>query len=299
MNKKNVSKLNMFLAVLKTLGAYIGLINSFARLKQEVDLFKAKIDAIININTQLSEGTKGITNTVSELESRMIEAVVKLGRSALTWAKDNNKKDLIEVFDVVKTDLSVIPDADCYSKSDLILSKVEANDAALVDYNILQKQIDDARLLVNEYKEKFGSTQSAVKNNKSSNKELKQLFKDTSESLDRIIDLVVNNLADEKFSNDLIASKVINDAAVRSTGVNILVTDADSDEPITTAWMYLEGTDKKDEADKDGMCEMYKLSPEINVFRIKAPDYITEKIEATVEQGKIITLEVELKKAKA
>jgi hypothetical protein len=297
MNKKNVSKLNMFLAVLKTLGAYVGLINSFARLKQEVDLFKAKIDAIIDINTQLSEGTKGITNTVSELESRMIEAVVKLGRSALTWAKDNNKVDLAEVFDVVKTDLSVIPDADCYSKSDLILSKVEANDASLVDYNIVKKQIDDARLLVNEYKGKIGNVQSAVKGNKNSNKELNKLFKETKESLDKIIDLVVNNLADEKFSNDLIAAKVINDAAVRSTGVNIMVTDEETDEPITTSWMYLEGSDKKDEADKDGMCELYKLSPERIFFRVEAPGYISEKIEATIEQGKIITLEVELKKA--
>lgn len=297
MNKKNVSKLNMFLAVIKTLSRYLGLINSFARLKQEVDLFKAKIDAIIDINTQLSEGTKGITNTVSEFESKMIEAVVKLGRGALTWAKDNNKKDLIEVFDVVKTDLSVIPDADCYSKSDLILSKVEANENSLVDYNIVKKQIDDARLLVNEYKNKIGTVQSAVKNNKSSNKELNRLFKDASENLDKIMDLVVNNLADEKFSNDLIAAKVINDAAVRSTGVNIMVTDEETDEPITTSWMYLEGSDKKDEADKDGMCELYKLSPERNVFRVEAPGYISEKIEATMEQGKIITLEVELKKA--
>jgi len=299
MNKKNVSKLNMFLAVLKTLGAYLGLINSFARLKKEVDLFKSKTDAIININTKLTEGTAGVTNTVSDIETRMIDAVVKLGRGSLTWAKDNNKIDLIEVFDVVKSDLSLITDAHCYSKSDLILSKVEANATELIDYNIVKKQIDDARLLVDEYKNKIGSIQSAVKTNKSSNKELKGLFKDADASLQKIMDLVLNNLADEKFSNDLIASKVINDAAVRSTGVNIMVTDADTDEPITNSWIYLEGTDKKDDADKDGMCELYKLSPERNVFRIEAPNYITEKIEANLEQGKIITLEVELKKAKA
>jgi len=299
MNKKNVSKLNMFLAVLKTLGAYLGLINSFARLKQEVDFFTAKIDAIIAINTQLSEGTKGITNTVSELETRMIDAVVKLGRSALTWAKDNNKEDLIALFDVVKTDLIAIPDANCYSKSDLILSKAEANELALVSYNIVKKQIEDARLLVDEYKDKIGTTQSAVKTNKSSNKELNGMFKDADKSLDKIIDLVVNNLADEKFSNDLIATKVINDAAVRSTGVQIHVTDADTNEPITIAWSYLEGTDKKDDADSNGVCEMYKLNAGKSIFRIEAPGFITDNIETNIEKGKIINLEIELHKEKA
>jgi hypothetical protein len=108
---------------------------------------------------------------------------------------------------------------------------------------------------------------------------------------------VVNALDDAAFANALMATKVINDAAVRSTGVTIAVTDAESNEPIKTAWAYVEGSDKKDDADQDGLCELYKMRAGNYTIRIEAEGYKTTTLNATVEQGKITALETELAKS--
>lgn len=297
MNKQQISKLNMYLAVQKTLQANQKSIDGFARLKTEVTRFNDYLSQINQINTDLSTGTKGITNGNTELERNMVEAVCKLSRAALVWAKDEKNSTLIKLFDVSKSDFIRLPDADCYAKANAVMSEIEANGKKLAVVNIKDSAITATRNLVNAYQASLGSTQSALKNNKSLNAETKSLFANADVSLNNISDLVVNALDDAAFANALMATKVINDAAVRSTGVTIAVTDAESNEPIKTAWAYVEGSDKKDDADQDGLCELYKMRAGNYTIRIEAEGYKTTKLNVTVEQGKITALETELAKS--
>ena len=124
-----------------------------------------------------------------------------------------------------------------------------------------------------------------------------ELFAKADVSLVIINDLVVNALDEPAFANAFMATKVINDAAVRSTGVSIAVTNAATNEPITSAWAYVEGKDKKDDADQDGICELYKMRPGIYTIRIEAEGYQTQTLTATIEQGKITELEISLNKS--
>lgn len=298
MDKRKVAKLNMYLAVQQTLQANQGAINALPRLSNEVINFNGLITQINQLNSSLSTGTNGITNGVSQLETDMVEKVTKLARTALVWAKDTRNNSLMALFDVVKSDFIRVPDTECYAKANAILTQIEANQRELATaVNIAENVVVDARELVTNYQTSLGTTQSAIKNNKSLGEETDALFVKADASLNTITDLVVNALDEPAFANALMATKVINDAAVRKTGVTIAVTGKETNEPITTAWAYVEGTDKKDDADQDGLCELYKLRPGTYTIRIEAEGYQTEKLTATVEQGKITELETSLNKA--
>jgi hypothetical protein len=204
---------------------------------------------------------------------------------------------LINLFDVTKSDFIRAADAECYAKANALLTQIEANSKVLgTEVNIKATAITAARQLVNQYQASLGTTQSAVKANKGMNAETKELFAKADASLAIITDLVVNALDEPTFANAFMATKVINDAAVRKTGVTIAVSN-ETNEPITTAWAYVEGSDKKDDADQEGLCELYKMRPGTYTIRIEAAGYQTEKLTATIEQGKITELETSLNKA--
>lgn len=298
MNKKQISKLNMYQAVQQLLKMYGTIIGAFKRLNTEVLNFTQTVTRINELNTSLSVGTTGLTNGNTQLEQNMVEAVCKLSRVALVWAKDEKNASLITQFDVTKTEFVRMPDADCYAKANAIMEQIETNEPALSkEVNMKAADITNARLLVNNYKASLGTTQSAVKNNKSLTSETKTLFTQADANLAIITDLVINGLDEPAFANALVATRTINDAAVRRTGVTIAVTDAETNEPVTSAWAYVEGKDKKDDADQEGLCELYKMRPGTYTIRIEAEGYQTEKLTATIEQGKITELEISLNKA--
>jgi hypothetical protein len=298
MKKTLISKLNMYQAVRQVLKANNGLTKGFSRLNTEVLNFEQTIARINELNTSLSTGTAGITNGNTQLEQNMVEAVCKLARVALVWAKDQKNSALINLFDVTKSDFIRVADTECYAKANALLTQIEANSKVLAtEVNIQATAISAARQLVNYYQASLGTTQSAVKANKGMNAETKDLFAKADASLAIITDLVVNALDEPIFANAFMATKVINDAAVRKTGITIAVTNKETNEPITTAWAYVEGNDKKDDADQEGLCELYKMRPGTYTIRIEAEGYQTEKLTATVEQGKITELEISLNKA--
>lgn len=298
MKKTLISKLNMYQAVQQVLKANNGLTKGFGRLNTEVLNFEQTIARINELNTNLSTGTTGITNGNTQLEQNMVEAVCKLARVALVWAKDQKNSSLINLFDVTKSDFIRAADAECYAKANALLTQIEANNKVLgTEVNIKATAITAARQLVNQYQASLGTTQSAVKANKGMNAETKELFAKADASLAIITDLVVNALDEPTFANAFMATKVINDAAVRKTGVTIAVADKETNEAITTAWAYVEGSDKKDDADQEGLCELYKMRPGTYNIRIEAAGYQTEKLTATVEQGKITELTINLNKA--
>lgn len=298
MKKTLVSKLNMYQAVQQVLKANNGLTKGFGRLNTEVLNFEQTIARINELNTTLSNGTAGITNGNTQLEQTMVEAICKLARVALVWAKDQKNSSLINLFDVTKSDFMRVADTECYAKANALLTQIEANSSVLAtEVNIKATTITAARQLVNQYQASLGTTQSAVKANKGMNAETKDLFAKADASLAIITDLVVNALDEPTFANAFMATKVINDAAVRKTGVTIAVSNKETNEPITTAWAYVEGSDKKDDADQEGLCELYKMRPGTYTIRIEAQGYQTEKLTATIEQGKITELETSLNKA--
>jgi hypothetical protein len=298
MKKTLISKLNMYQAVQQVLKANNGLSKGFSRLNTEVLNFEQTIARINELNANLSAGTAGITNANSQLEQNMTEAICKLARVALVWAKDTSNMALINLFDVTKSDFTKVSDAACSAKANAILAQIEANSKDLAnEVNIKTTAISAARKLVNDYQASLGTAQSAVKANKGLNAETNELFAKADVSLVIINDLVVNALDEPAFANAFMATKVINDAAVRSTGVSIAVTNAATNEPITSAWAYVEGKDKKDDADQDGICELYKIRPGIYTIRIEAEGYQTQTLTATIEQGKITELEISLNKS--
>lgn len=298
MKKTLVSKLNMYQAVQQVLKANNDLTKGFGRLNTEVLNFEQTIARINELNSNLSTGTAGITNGNTQLEQTMVEAICKLARVALVWAKDQKNSSLINLFDVTKSDFMRVADTECYAKANALLTQIEANSSVLAtEVNIKATTITAARQLVNQYQASLGTTQSAVKANKGMNAETKDLFAKADASLAIITDLVVNALDEPTFANAFMATKVINDAAVRKTGVTIAVSNKETNEPITTAWAYVEGSDKKDDADQEGLCELYKMRPGTYTIRIEAEGYQTEKLTATVEQGKITELETSLNKA--
>jgi hypothetical protein len=298
MKKTLISKLNMYQAVQQVLKANNGLSKGFGRLNTEVLNFEQTIARINELNTNLSTGTAGITNGNTQLEQNMVEAVCKLARVALVWAKDQKNSSLINLFDVTKSDFIRAADAECYAKANALLTQIEANSKVLgTEVNIKATAITAARQLVNQYQASLGTTQSAVKANKGMNAETKDLFAKADASLAIITDLVVNALDEPAFANAFMATKVINDAAVRKTGITIAVANKETNEPIPTAWAYVEGSDKKDDADQEGLCELYKMRPGTYTIRIEAEGYQAEKLTATVEQGKITELETSLNKA--
>jgi hypothetical protein len=288
----------MYQAVQQVLKANNGLSKGFGRLNTEVLNFEQTIARINELNTNLSTGTAGITNGNTQLEQNMVEAVCKLARVALVWAKDQKNSSLINLFDVTKSDFIRAADAECYAKANALLTQIEANSKVLgTEVNIKATAITAARQLVNQYQASLGTTQSAVKANKGMNAETKDLFAKADASLAIITDLVVNALDEPAFANAFMATKVINDAAVRKTGITIAVANKETNEPIPTAWAYVEGSDKKDDADQEGLCELYKMRPGTYTIRIEAEGYQAEKLTATVEQGKITELETSLNKA--
>ncbi len=296
MNKQQIAKMNMYLSVQQTLALNKSVYENFSRLNAEVLKFNGLVTRINELHTNLSSGTNGITSGNAQLEQSMVDALVKLARVALVWAKDTKNLALITLFDITKTDLTRLTDAERYAKANNVIGQIETNYKAMGELNILPATINQARQLVNDYQASLGTTQSALKNNKGLNAETKTLFNEADASLIIISDLTVNATDEPAFANAFMATRVINDAAVRKTGVTIAVTNKETNEPITTAWAYVEGSDKKDDADQEGLCELYKMRPGTYTIRIEAEGYQTEKLTATIEQGKITELETNLNK---
>lgn len=297
MNKNSIAKLNMYQAVQQVLKANTASVNTLARLDTEVQHFNQLVTQIVQLNSDLSVGTKGITNNNTQLKNAMIESICKLSRAAYVWAKDEKNIPLMTLFDVSKTDFTRLALADCYAKANAVLTPIETNARNLVILNIKPTAITAARQLVSAFQTSLGAAQSALKTNKSMIAETNALFKTADDSLAIITDLVVNTLDTPNFTNTLLATKVINEAAVRKTGMIIRVTDATNNSPITIAKTIVEGGTKTDTADQQGLCEILQMRPGQYTLSIQARGYITQSLQATVEQGKITQLQVSLNKA--
>ncbi|MES2656063.1 MAG: carboxypeptidase regulatory-like domain-containing protein [Bacteroidota bacterium] len=297
MRKRLISKLNMYQAVQQVLKANTSSINKLARLNTEVQNFNQLVTHITELNTSLSVGTKGITNNNTRLKTTMIQAVCKLSRGAYVWAKDQKNIPLLTLFNVSKTNFIRLADTDCYAKANAVLIPIETNARSLVDLNIKPTDVTDARQLVNTFQTSLGTTQSALKNNKSILAQISTLFKSAQASLAIITDLVVNILDEPAFAGKLLATKVINEAAVRKTGVSIKVTDAASNSPVPNAKVFVESSTKTNTANQQGICQITKMRSGHYTLRIEAGGYTTQSLQTTVEQGKITQLQVSLNQA--
>lgn len=297
MNKNSIAKLNMYQAVQQVLKTNAASVNTLARLDTEVQTFNQIIARIEELNSNLSVSTKGITTNNTQLRFTMVETLYRLSRAAYVWAKDEKNIPLMTLFDVSKSDFTRLPDADCYAKANAVLTPIETNVRNLVDLNIKPTDVTAARQLVNAFQISLGTTQSAVKNKKNMVAETNNLFKAADDSLAIITDLVVNVINVPAFANILMATKVINEAAVRKTGVSIKVTDAATSSPVPNAKVFLEGSPKSNTADQQGTGQILQIRSGEYTLRIEASGYQSQRIQAVVEQGKITQLQVSLNKA--
>lgn len=294
MNKNQIAKVNMYDATKSVLGKNTTIINGFARLKKASDAFTAKVEEINVLNSSINTSSKGLSNTKSQVETDMVEAVIQCARGAYVWAKDTGNKSLETLFDIRKGDLLNKSDIECEVKTRLLLAEMDKNKVILADYGITRVKLDAAKALNDQFKSKQGTVQASIKTNKGVRLQMEQLFNAADEELKIIEDLIISGLlkSEPAFAAAFESVFVINDAAVRRTGLQVIIHDEESMKPITNAKAIIEGTNKADESDPDGICEFYKLSEGSYQLKVNAIGRKEENINVVVNRGKIAQVNV-------
>ncbi len=194
MNDRQTAYLNKYRALNGVFTNYQTEIDSYAKLKEKVDAFKAYLAAIDAEAPNTSSDTSGISSGKGATKKAMAELAAELASAGKAYANDIGDAQLRADFDVTRSDIQFAKNADAINLGRVLVDDLNTHQKALEDYFVMVEDIAELESLINKFEnldETQGSTQAS---SKTAHRKLKQLFSDTQSLLADQLDQLMKRL---------------------------------------------------------------------------------------------------------
>lgn len=200
MNQIQQNKLNMYVAVQKTLSGQSTLWSDIVAISDAVTELNDLISLIRVMGAQRAVSTTGLTLTKAEKKKQMAEKALALGGLAFAYATKEKDQKLIAIFDYSLSDLNSVADNTAIDRCTAIHNEIIKLLPLLNGYNITEAEIAELFTAVDVFKEAIGEKGSTKGKGVASTKTLASLFKDGNSLLKNRLDKLIFRFKDNELA---------------------------------------------------------------------------------------------------
>ena len=270
---------------------------SFARLVTEITNFVSLNSSLSNYLQQHQADIKGVTQTKNDAFMAMVNIVVNKAAKAYVWAADTANANLMQIFDVQKSDFLSISETKAYNQIKNIRDALSANIASMASVQLAAADVTAVNAAITAYQNTIGTTGAAQTHKTEGTKAIDAVMVPIDKSLVIIDKLIVSSYTATKpdMVKEYLANRALEKLPTHHSGLSIHITDAETGADLEGAILAVNG--KTDTSDIDGMAEIIKVKPGTYNMSITLADYVTQTTKTVIEKGKLTELEVKMTKA--
>ena len=280
-----------FDAVLKDFADLMVLIREFFTLKAQLDkeIAKQTVD------------TKGVAiGKLVDLD-KLIKLIVKAARKARTWAEEQGNEQLEQLFDVQESDFKIKAHTVVLKKMEPIRDAIFANIKALAGKRVFPETVEAIDLAIAAANASMNAPADANAEKVVATAIIVELVDKLKAILANIDDLLISEYDDTTDANNAMVKEYIHDQNLvdlptRHTGVQALIKDEGTKAAVSGVEMSIPALKKVGISDLEGMAEIIRMKPGTNSLVLKHPDYETVELLVHVESGRVLEIEVVMKR---
>jgi hypothetical protein len=274
---------------------YVAIWTPFKRLSDEIAKF-------VLLNTQLSKyiqqhhaDTSGFTKAKNNAFKTVVKLIVKKSEKAYVWAVDSLNENLIQIFNVNKSDFRGT-ETMALAKIKNIRNALHENIASMEAVNLTAADITAIDAAIKNYEGFLSSPASAMAHKTEGTMALDDLLLPIDTSLGLIDNLLNSEYEDSHYDmvKEYWINRNIDKLPTHHSGLSATIKDALTDAPIKDATLSLNG--KTATSDIEGLAEIIKTKPGTFMAKVTHTNYLPQEIKVVILRGKITEIDVELAK---
>jgi len=269
---------------------------TFARLVAEITNFVTLNNSLSTYLQQHQADIKGVTQTKNDAFTTMVNIIVNKAAKAYVWAVDTANANLIEIFDVQKSDFGHITETKAYNQIKNIRDALSANIASMASVQLAAADVTAVNAAITAYQNTIGTTGAALTHKTEGTKAIDAVMVPIDKSLIIIDKLIVSSYSASKpdMVKEYLANRAIDKLPTRHSGLSIHLTDAETGADLEGAILAVNG--KTATSDIDGMAEIVKIMPGTYNLSVTLASYAPQTSKTVIEKGKVTELEVQMAK---
>jgi len=298
MNHRQIEKNGMYK---KMLIFFANPINSavwatFARLVTEIANFVSLNNSLSNYLQQHQADIKGVTQTKNDAFMSMVNSIVNKAAKAYVWAVDSSNANLMQVFDVQKSDFLHISETKAYNQIKNIRDALNDNIASMESVQLTEEDVAMVNEAISAYENTIGTTGAAQTHKTEGTKGIDAVMIPIDKSLALIDKLIVSSYTASQpdIVKEYLANRALDKLPTHHSGISINITDAETGADLEGAILAVNG--KTATSDIDGMAEIIKINPGTYNMSVTLADYATQILKTVIEKGKVTELDVKMAK---
>jgi len=299
MNHRQIEKNGMYK---KMLIFFANPINSavwatFARLATEIDNFVSLNNSLSNYLQQHQADIKGVTQTKNDAFMAMVNIIVNKAAKAYVWATDTANANLMQIFDVQKSNFLSISETKAYNQIKNIRDALNDNIDWMESVQLTEDDVATVNDAITAYQNTIGTTGAAQTHKTEGTKGIDAVMIPIDKSLALIDKLIVSSYAASQpdIVNEYLANRALDKLPTHHSGISINITDAETGADLEGAILAVNG--KTATSDIDGIAEIIKIMPGTYNMSVSLASYATQILKTVIEKGKVIELDVKMTKA--
>ena len=311
MNTNQEDKLSMYYVVKNTCEKYQTTWTTNAVFAATYNLWVAKLLLIESNRDAQTLETTGITTDKTAKRAAMTDKALFMENRLQSYANVTNNPELLESIQYSASDLKKARDTDVVGICNTILTKANANAAALVTYGVTAVMITDLQAAITAYSTTLARPKAAKSQTKTATENLVKLFKEADDLLTKRLDLDIELFKTSKpeFYSQYKTARIVTATGGGATSVLGSVTIAGTGEPLkgVTFTFVAENNGQMKAVATETAKPIVKKSADKGKFRASFPEntyrVIVEKIGfkkqeviITVANGETTNLNIELEK---
>jgi hypothetical protein len=298
MTHRHLSKIGMYKKLLIFFSATTNssVWTLFARLVTEIANFVSLNSKLASAVQQHEVETNGVTKVKNEAFQNMVQLLVTKAQKAWVWALDNNKTNLIEIFDVHSSDFNYISEEKALAKVKNVRDALNSNIAAMTSVQLTAADITAINNAITSFQNTLGTIGTAQSHKSGGAEAINDIIRAIDKSLSIIDSLIVNtySASNPDMVKEYLLNRNIEKMPTHHSGATFHIKDAVTGEDIQGAVIALNG--KTTTSDIDGIGEIIKVKPDNYNATIKMANYVDHNLKISIERGKVTEVEVLLKK---
>ena len=299
MNHRQIEKNGMYK---KMLIFFANPINSavwatFARLATEIDNFVSLNNSLSNYLQQHQADIKGVTQTKNDAFMAMVNIIVNKAAKAYVWATDTANANLMQIFDVQKSNFLSISETKAYNQIKNIRDALNDNIDWMESVQLTEDDVATVNDAITAYQNTIGTTGAAQTHKTEGTKGIDAVMIPIDKSLALIDKLIVSSYAASQpdIVNEYLANRALDKLPTHHSGISINITDAETGADLEGAILAVNG--KTATSDIDGIAEIIKIMPGTYNMSVSLASYATQILKTVIEKGKVTELDVKMIKA--
>ena len=269
---------------------------TFARLVTEITNFVTLNNSLSTYLQQHQADIKGVTQTKNDAFTAMVNIIVNKAAKAYVWAVDTANANLVQIFDVQKSDFLSISETKAYTQIKNIRDALSANIASMASVQLAAADVTAVNAAITAYQNTIGTTGAAQVHKTEGTKAIDAVMVPIDKSLAIIDKLIVSSYTATKpdMVKEYLANRAIDKLPTRHSGLSIHLTDAETGADLEGAILAVNG--KTATSDIDGMAEIVKIMPGTYNLSVTLASYAPQTSKTVIEKGKVTEIEIQMAK---